>query len=74
MDKKISELSELTVAKSGDILPIVDSATPLTTKKITSANFRNTYVLPISVSDVTGLQDILDAKLNQNVIIDGGGY
>jgi hypothetical protein len=74
MDKKISELTELTHAKAGDILPIVDSASPISTKKITSSNFRNTYVLPISVSDVTGLQTILDAKLNQNVIIDGGAY
>ena len=74
MDKKISELDEMTQAKSGDLLAVVDSATPLTTKKITSNNFRNKFVLPIEVSDVTGLRAILDAKLNQNVIIDGGAY
>lgn len=74
MDKKISELGELTVAKAGDLLPIVDSASPMTTKKITSDKFRNTFVLPISITDVTGLQTVLDAKLNQNVIIDGGAY
>jgi len=74
MDKKISELGELTVAKAGDLLPIVDSASPMTTKKITSDKFRNTFVLPIAITDVTGLQTVLDAKLNQNVIIDGGAY
>ena len=74
MDKKISELGELTQAKSGDILPIVDSAAPIATKKITSSNFRNTYIVPVSVSEVTGLQTMLDAKLNQNVVIDGGAY
>lgn len=74
MDKKISELGELTIAKSGDLLPIVDSASPVATKKITSANLRNTYILPVEISDVTGLQTVLDAKLNQNVVIDGGVY
>ena len=74
MDKKISELGELTIAKAGDVIPIVDSASPMTTKKITSSNFRDTFVLPIEITDVTGLQATLDAKLNQNVIIDGGAY
>ena len=74
MDKKISELDELTRAKSGDILPIVDSAAPLTTKKITSINFRNTYLLPIEISNVNNLQSVLDNKVNYQSIIDGGSF
>ena len=73
MDKKISELNEMIQAKSSDLLPIVDSANPIETKRITSNNFRGFFV-PVSISEVTGLQESLDAKINQNSIIDGGAY
>ena len=76
MDKKISELDELNLAKNNDLLAIVDSSTPtsLVTKKIKSQNFRNTFLLPIEIINVNNLQETLDGKLNQNSILDGGVY
>lgn len=73
MDKKISELNEMIQAKNSDLLAIVDSASPVETKKIRSENFRD-FLVPVSMTEVTGLQESLDGKINQNSIIDGGGY
>jgi hypothetical protein len=75
MDKKISELPELVIAKNDDLLVIVDTANPtLVTKKIKSMNLRNEFLLPIEISDVNDLQSVLDNKVDYQSIIDGGSY
>jgi hypothetical protein len=73
MSKKISELDELLSTNENDTLPIVDTTNPnsLVTKKIKNKNLRK-YMLPIEISDVSGLQETLDGKIGQNTIIDGG--
>jgi hypothetical protein len=74
MDKKISELEELLIAKNNDLLVIVDSISPtLVTKKIKSINLRNAFI-PIEISDVNNLQSVLDNKINYQSIIDGGSF
>jgi hypothetical protein len=75
MDKKISELDELLIAKNNDLLVIVDSISPtLVTKKIKSINLRNEFLLPIEISDVNNLQSVLDNKVDYQSILDGGSY
>jgi len=45
MDKKISQLTELSIAKDNDVMLILDSADPgNATKKITSKNFKRSYL------------------------------
>lgn len=75
MDKRISELDELLIAKNEDFIPIVDTIDPtLVTKRITSQNLRDTLIVPLEISEVNNLQSILDNKLNLQSIIDGGSF
>lgn len=75
MDKKISELDELLIAKNNDFLVLVDTlSSTLVTKKIKSQNFRNTLLLPIEIGDVNTLQSVLNNKVDYQSIIDGGSY
>lgn len=74
-NKKISELDELYEVGPDDLIPVCDvNDVEFITKKITAETFKNTYLLPIEISDVNNLQSTLDNKLSYNSVIDGGSY
>jgi hypothetical protein len=74
-NKRISELDELYDVEPDDLMPVCDvNDVAFVTKKISASTLRDTFILPVEVSDVNFLQSILDNKLSYNSVIDGGSF